>query len=159
MSADQLKAALLDRIEDLAPYLYPMGRREGRHWDTGDETGVPGKSFRICLNGANAGMHGDFAGGDRHRSSPLDLWMTARQVDFLTACREARAWLGIPPETRQRGAAPRTVPRKVPSPLEPIPPLTQEIMDLIREGMRFASAATMPNSVASRREPASVQTK
>jgi hypothetical protein len=91
--ADQVKALLLHRVEELARYLFPAGKRESCHWCVGNITGVPGKSFKICIAGEKAGLWGDFAGGE-HSRSLLDLWMQARNVDFKTALREAANWLG-----------------------------------------------------------------
>jgi len=91
----QLKELLRAHVTELAPYLYPNGKREGAHWCVGSVNGEPGKSFKICLTGEKAGLWGDFADSEKHRRSLLDLWMTARDVDFKTALREAGQWVGI----------------------------------------------------------------
>ncbi len=52
LTAAEVKEALLERIEELAPYLFPHGRRAGTHWCIGDITGAPGDSFKICIVGA-----------------------------------------------------------------------------------------------------------
>jgi hypothetical protein len=93
--ARQVKELLRARVTELAPYLYPNGKREGVHWCVGSVNGEPGKSFKICLTGEKAGMWGDFADSEKHRRSLLDLWMTARNVEFNTALREAGQWLGV----------------------------------------------------------------
>jgi hypothetical protein len=92
--AQRLKKVLRERVEELARYLFPNGRREGNYWCVGDITGVPGKSFKICLAGEKVGMWGDFNGSEKHSRNPLDLWMAARGVDFKTALREAAKWTG-----------------------------------------------------------------
>jgi hypothetical protein len=89
-----IKNALRTRIEELAPYLFPRGRREGVHWCVGDVSGAPGKSFKICLSGEKAGFWGDFNGPGKHSRYLIDLWMQARNVDFKTALREAAEWTG-----------------------------------------------------------------
>jgi hypothetical protein len=94
IDSKNLKALLRERISELAPYLFPNGRREGAHWCVGDVTGAPGKSFKICLAGDKKGLWGDFADAENHSQSPLDLWMQARNVDFKTALREAAEWTG-----------------------------------------------------------------
>ena len=94
--ARQIKELLRARVAELAPYLYPNGRRESAHWCVGSVNGEPGKSFKICLSGDKAGLWGDFADSEQHRRSLLDLWMTARNVDFKTALREAAEWVGCP---------------------------------------------------------------
>jgi hypothetical protein len=89
-----LKELLRERVEELSPYLFPNGRREGAQWCVGDVTGAPGKSFKICLAGDKKGLWGDFADTEKHSRSLLDLWMQARNVDFKTAVREAAEWTG-----------------------------------------------------------------
>jgi hypothetical protein len=91
----RIKELLLERIEELAPHLYPNGRRILNHWRVGSVDGEPGKSFDICMGGAKAGMWGDFAEQNGHSRNLLDLWIRARKCDFATALREAREWLGI----------------------------------------------------------------
>src|SRR4030095_15413172 len=90
----RVKELLRQRVEDLARYLFPNGRREGNYWCVGDVTGVPGRSFKMCLSGDKAGMHGDFNGSGNHSRNLLNLWMEVRQVDFPTALREAAEWTG-----------------------------------------------------------------
>jgi hypothetical protein len=93
--ARQVKELLRVRVTELASYLYPNGKREGAHWCVGSVNGEPGKSFKVCLTGEKAGLWGDFADPGKHRRSLLDLWMTARNVDFKTALCEAGQWLGV----------------------------------------------------------------
>ena len=82
------------RVKELLRYFFPNGRREGNYWCVGDVTGVPGRSFKICLSGDKAGLHGDFNGSGNHSRNLLNLWMEVRQVDFPTALREAAEWTG-----------------------------------------------------------------
>jgi hypothetical protein len=89
-----VKRELARRVEELAVYLFPNGKREGNHWCVGDISGAPGNSFKICLTGDKAGLWGDFADSQRHSCSLLDLWMRARNVDFKAALREAGEWTG-----------------------------------------------------------------
>jgi len=96
MSATEIKNLLRERVEELAQYLFPAGRREGVHWCVGDVTGAPGKSFKICIAGEKAGLWGDFADSEKHSRSLLDLWIKARNADFKTALRDAADWLGEP---------------------------------------------------------------
>jgi twinkle protein len=86
---EQIKTLLRERVEQLASYLFPMGKRQGNHWCVGNITGSPGKSFKICLTGEKAGLWGDFATAEGHSRNLLDLWMHARGVDFRTALRQA----------------------------------------------------------------------
>jgi len=94
--ARQIKELLRERVAELAPYLFPNGKREGVHWCVGSVNGEPGKSFKICLTGEKAGLWGDFAESGKHARSLLDLWMNARNADFKTALREAAEWAGCP---------------------------------------------------------------
>lgn len=93
--ARRIKARLQQRVAELAPHLFPNGKRDGNHWCVGDITGAPGKSFKICIAGDKAGLWGDFADSRKHSRSLLDLWMHARNCDFKTALRQAAQWLGI----------------------------------------------------------------
>lgn len=102
MNKDDIRRILLERIADVARYLYPSGKQSGQHWCVGDVSGAPGDSFKICLSGPNVGMHGDFADSQKHNASPFDLWMAARQVDFSTALRESADWLGVTLDDRPK---------------------------------------------------------
>jgi DNA replication protein DnaC len=94
MNASKVRAALRERVEQLAPYLFPNGKRDGAHWCVADISGRPGKSFRICVTGEKAGLWGDFADSREHSKNLLNLWMEARNLDFKTALREAAKWTG-----------------------------------------------------------------
>jgi twinkle protein len=107
--AKQIKELLRERVEELAQYLFPAGRREGAHWCVGSIDGEPGKSFKICIAGEKAGLSGDFADSGKHSRSLLDLWMHARNVDFKTALRQAAEWLGGSPVTPQRTNQPPAI--------------------------------------------------
>jgi hypothetical protein len=52
-----VKREMARRVEEMAAYLFPNGKREGNHWCVGDITGAPGKSFKICVAGDKAGLH------------------------------------------------------------------------------------------------------
>src|SRR5260370_40411340 len=93
--AKRIKELLRDRAAELAPHLFPNGKREGNNWCVGDISGVPGHSFKICVAGEKAGLWGDFADSQEHSRNLIDLWMHARNVDFKTALREASQWLGV----------------------------------------------------------------
>jgi AAA domain-containing protein len=93
--AKHIKQLLRERVEELAQYLFPSGKREGVHWCVGDITGAPGHSFKICIAGDKVGLWGDFADSQKHSRNLFDLWMQARNVNFKTALHEAAQWLGI----------------------------------------------------------------
>ena len=93
--AKRIRELLLARVAELAPYLFPNGHREGKHWRVANINGDAGDSFDICIEGAKAGWWGDFADSERHSRSLIDLWMRSRGVNFKTALQEAAQWLGF----------------------------------------------------------------
>jgi hypothetical protein len=93
MNTGEIRLRALERFEEVARYLYPMGRKDGCRWLLGSANGEPGKSFSINLK---TGIFGDFADGKKMKSGGIDLWMVARDVDFKTALAGLAAWLGIP---------------------------------------------------------------
>ena len=105
--AKQIKQLLLERVADLAPHLFPNGKKEGNHWRVGSVEGEAGKSFDVCIAGQKAGLYGDFEKSEKHSNNLLDLWMQARNVDFKTALREAAEWLGLP-QTKSKRTFPNT---------------------------------------------------
>lgn len=135
MEMTQLREALRARMDELAPYLYPLGRRNGGEWCIGDETGSPGKSFQIRMTGPKAGVHKDFAGGESG-GGPIDLWMRARGLDFKTACTEAAAWLGVSPIGNVANSCSRKRQK-----VEKVPPV--DFRELFPEGVfsRFTEAS------------------
>jgi hypothetical protein len=102
--AKHIKQLLRERVEELAQYLFPSGKREGVHWCVGDITGAPGHSFKICIAGDKVGLWGDCADSQKHSRNLLDLWMQARNVNFKTALHEAAQWLGITLTTKSEPA-------------------------------------------------------
>jgi hypothetical protein len=64
VSIDLIKARLIDRIDQLVPYLYPAARQDGREWKLGSIAGEPGQSLAIHRVGAKAGWWKDFGGTD-----------------------------------------------------------------------------------------------
>jgi twinkle protein len=130
MNAAELNAALAARTDDLALYLFPQGRREGREWVIGDLTGLPGKSCKICLAGPKAGMFCDFSTGEK--GGPLDAWMGARQVDFKTSMREAAAWLGVSRPLDRKTPSYDGVSTSKPKPLTPIGVMPPEGLERAR---------------------------
>jgi len=83
---DRLNGVLHSRVEELAHYLYPQGKKKGPSWRIG--------SLDINLK---KGLWGDWDGSTENMSSNLiDLWIYANQSDFKTAVRDIELWLGIP---------------------------------------------------------------
>lgn len=108
MTLDEIKAGLRANAFDLARFLFPQGRRNGKEWTTGDVTGSPGKSFSICIQGIKAGTWCDFGTGEK--GTLIDLWAMNRGYHgtegwIVRAGEECAEWLGH--HFEKRGADPR----------------------------------------------------
>lgn len=103
--AAAVKAALADRMLDVAMHLFPNGKKAGREVHVGDIVGNPGESLKIIIEGDRAGTWCDFAEGTK--GGPIDLWMGARNQAFPDALREAAQWLGIAPIGNGATATPK----------------------------------------------------
>jgi hypothetical protein len=60
-----INAAALARLPELLAHLLPGGRARGAEFEVGSLKGEPGRSLRIRLHGARAGVWCDFATGER----------------------------------------------------------------------------------------------
>ncbi|KAF0118907.1 MAG: phage-like protein [Rhodospirillaceae bacterium] len=88
-----LKRALGDKALVVAERLLPQGRLESREWCAGSVAGEPGKSLKVAVKGAKAGVWTDFAtgqGGDL-----IDLWRAVKGQDLPVALDDIRGWLGL----------------------------------------------------------------
>ena len=56
--AKRIKELLRERVAELAPYLFPNGKREGNHWCVGSINGEAGRSFKICIAGPEGWLVG-----------------------------------------------------------------------------------------------------
>ncbi|CAO3372870.1 AAA family ATPase [Azospirillum argentinense] len=82
------------RAGEVAELLLPKGVLEGREWCVGSIQGEPGRSLKVCVSGAKAGVWTDFAaGGDG--GDLIDLWCAVKQLQLPEALEEIRAWLGL----------------------------------------------------------------
>lgn len=118
MDANEVKERLNARAVEVCGYLLPGGKRDGQEWVIGDVRGTKGTSLRIRLEGAKQGCWADFASSDEYRGrNLLGLWMAVRSVDFVTALKEAKAFLGVRDDRadwkRVRGPAPAARPAAV----------------------------------------------
>jgi Toprim domain len=95
---------LTDRIEELARKLLPKGIREGHEYCIGSLEGEPGRSLKICLAGAKAGIWCDFASGETGDAFDLVAQVLYRG-DKKLAMAWARHWLNI-----DAGGAPAPTP-------------------------------------------------
>jgi len=99
LSAKELSERLKLNIERLCMTLLPHGKRVGREWCVGSLAGEDGRSLKICLDGASAGLWADFAGDDKGDS--LDLLAKVRGISVSDAMKEARKFLGMPEAVRE----------------------------------------------------------
>ncbi len=93
IETNRLKLELTEQILEVAEFLLPSGRLsdDQMQWLCGDCKGTEGQSLKLELQGEKAGIWYDFAeeqGGDI-----LDIWQSARDVDFKTALNEAHQFL------------------------------------------------------------------
>jgi hypothetical protein len=120
--AEILRQGAIPRFEELACYLYPGGHKKAQQWLVGNANGDPGKSFSINLRTT---VFGDFADGEKMQSGAVNLWMTARNVDFVTACKQLKDWLGLACPESIAMMPKKPIPffsksSKVPQPLSPL---------------------------------------
>jgi twinkle protein len=98
-----LKRALQDRAPEVAEYLLPRGVREGREWCVGSVRGEPGKSLKVCVQGAKVGTWADFAEGGESGGDLIDLWCAVKGPQLPEALDAIRGWLGIERPSFERG--------------------------------------------------------
>lgn len=95
MNAQEIAQRLALDAEAVAAMLLPNGKRDGAEWVCGSVDGEAGKSLKVRISGAKAGVWKDFAGDNG--GDLLDLWAAVRSVSFAEAFKEAREYLGITP--------------------------------------------------------------
>lgn len=89
-----IKRALESRAKEVVERLLPRGVLEGREWCVGSVQGEPGKSLKVCVQGAKVGVWTDFAaGGDG--GDLIDLWAAVKGQQLPEALDDIRAWLGM----------------------------------------------------------------
>ncbi len=98
VGAEEIKARLTTRIEDVLFHLLPAGKVRHGKFHIGDVEGNPGESMKVELTGDKAGVWYDHATGQG--GDILDLWATTRGMntnsDFPRIMEEIRGWLGEP---------------------------------------------------------------
>jgi twinkle protein len=93
VNARELSTELARRAPEVAAYLFPQGRKNGREWKVGSIEGEKGGSLSICLSGNKAGVWKDFATGES--GDLLDAWCAVRRCGIADAMREAKQWAGV----------------------------------------------------------------
>lgn len=94
MTPAELKHNLTSQIESVVEYLLPNGVRAGQEWCVGSIAGDPGKSLKVRLQGAKAGIFQDFANPE-HKGDLLDLWQSVRGLSFIDTLKEVKDYLGV----------------------------------------------------------------
>jgi len=94
MTPSQISDMLASQVESVVHDLLPNGKREGHEWCAADTSGAAGKSLKVQLVGARAGLWKDF--GDSSKGGDLiDLWAAVRGISLGEAIRAAKDYLGI----------------------------------------------------------------
>lgn len=94
MNPKEVNQRLVDMIEIVTAHLLPGGKRDGGNWCAGSVNGEDGQSLRVCLRGAKAGVWTDFSSNEKG-GDLLDLWQKSRNITFVEAIKEAKAFAGI----------------------------------------------------------------
>ncbi len=96
VSVDEIKQALLMRLEEVLSHLLPNGRMCGEVFQVGDVRNGQGKSLKVELNSGKAGLWHDFATGEG--GDILHLWAICKGLDvstqFSQVLESAKEWLG-----------------------------------------------------------------
>ena len=80
-------------IQDMCYKHLPNGKREGKEWVVGSLAGESGKSCKIAISGARAGIWCDFA--TQESGDALDLYARLNRLSIADAIQQAKSELGI----------------------------------------------------------------
>lgn len=104
---ERVGSSALQIIESLVAEWLPKGMREGVEWCVGSRDGEAGRSMKICISGAKAGVWSDFSVGDVG-SDLISLYAYINRMEQVDAMKSMAASLGIElskaPSTRGRSA-------------------------------------------------------
>jgi hypothetical protein len=118
MDADQTKAALNERAEEFAQWLFPAGRKNGHEWKVGSLRGESGDSLGIRIAGTKVGVFCDFATDEKGKNL-IELYSLAHGVEFAPALRACRDWLGVSVSSPTRSVRARSLRKIAPVETEP----------------------------------------
>ncbi len=130
---EDIRAALLGRLESVLVTLFPAGKKRKGRYLVGDVLGSPGDSLEIVLAGDKAGLWTDRAtgdGGDIFHLLAGHLSLDA-QTDFPRLLEEAAALLGRSPALPHRSS-------RSEAPTDELGPATMRWNYLDREGKLLA---------------------
>lgn len=112
---DEVRSALLDRLDQVLAHLLPAGRTKRGVFEVGDIHGAKGDSLKVELNSGKAGMWHDFATGEG--GDIFELWAACNGLNtksqFPEVVSSAQDWLGIArtaPQTARTAAKLPTAP-------------------------------------------------
>lgn len=91
----EIARRLGDQAEAVCRYLLPGGKKVGSDWTAGGISGHEGKSLKVSVSGAKAGIGADFADPESFKGDLLDLWKAVRGCSMRDAIIEAKAYLGL----------------------------------------------------------------
>jgi twinkle protein len=90
----ELSQRLAGVAENFCRWILPNGKKEGGEWCVGSLGGEAGKSLKVHLSGAKAGVWCDFASGD-DKGDLLDLIAETKSISLSHAIKEVKEWFGI----------------------------------------------------------------
>lgn len=93
VSIPEIARMLASRAATVAKHLYSNGKKERNEWVVGSVDGEEGRSLKICISGAKAGLWADFAagiGGDL-----VELWCLKFGTSKGEGLKEIREFLAI----------------------------------------------------------------
>lgn len=133
---ERVGSAALQSVASLVSEWLPNGVREGVEWCVGSRDGEAGRSMKICIAGAKAGVWSDFSAGDVG-SDLISLYAYLNRMEQVDAMKSMASSLGIDvsksssardrtaPAQAQHGVQAPAVPIKKPRnawvPLLPVP--------------------------------------
>jgi twinkle protein len=101
MNATQVKARLLESVEDFCRDWLSGGYKQGREWRCADISGAKPSngagSFVVHLSGNHQGIYYE-NGGSQSSGSLIDIIMAQKGINFKEAIEEARKYLKLPAE-------------------------------------------------------------
>jgi hypothetical protein len=148
VDAQDIKAALNERAEEFARWLFPAGRKNGNEWQVGSLNGEAGQSLKIIISGAKVGVFKDFATGEGG-DNLVELLSQRRSIAFKEALRACADWLGVSITDKRQIAATNTNESRamravqVSGPVTPPPGLAvmpEAVRAAWREGVDFVLA-------------------
>jgi predicted P-loop ATPase len=91
---ERVGSVALQSVESLVAEWLPMGKREGIEWCVGSRDGEPGRSMKICISGAKAGVWSDFA-DDKAGGDLISLYAYISRMEQVDAMKAIASQLGI----------------------------------------------------------------